>query len=232
MNFRCILPFSRWTDRLSFIPLFPPLQSADRWENDHGCYLSVWPHLIAMVMVKMIVLVMVMIPSTIPLQFENQNTFSFVLGSDFCIPDSIIDDTVIFLTKLQQDSGHSQPLPYSPSWVVFRPNVLVDARTGDIFVLNQLWHKMLFPCSYFSHVEAYPWPHNPHLLVVLYTREKHSLKRRSHVAPCAEAGSCPGRPTHHCQAAASQVSDLSVRRVFFLKFVSRRIFTVPAMKYL
>merc|ERR1719447_2524346 len=33
----------------------------------------------------------------------------------------------------RQDSGHSQPLPYSPSWVVFRPNVLVDARTGHMW---------------------------------------------------------------------------------------------------
>jgi len=37
----------------------------------------------------------------------------------------------------RQDSGHSQPLPYSPSWVVFRPNVLVDARTGH------MWRLML-----------------------------------------------------------------------------------------
>jgi len=35
----------------------------------------------------------------------------------------------------RQDSGHSQPLPYSPSWVVFRPNVLVDARTGHMWRL-------------------------------------------------------------------------------------------------
>ena len=41
---------------------------------------------------------------------------------------------LIYFTNLQKDSGHSQPLPYSPSWVVFRPNVLVDARTGDIFL--------------------------------------------------------------------------------------------------
>ena len=70
--------------------------------------------------------------------------------------------TLISLTKLQKDSGHSQPLPYSPSWVVFRPNVLVDARTGSILVLCQLGQ------NYFSHVEAdhYPRPHNPHLLVV------------------------------------------------------------------
>ena len=70
--------------------------------------------------------------------------------------------TLMSLTKLQKDSGHSQPLPYSPSWVVFRPNVLVDARTGSILVLYQLGQ------NYFSHVEAYhyPRPHNPHLLVV------------------------------------------------------------------
>lgn len=37
----------------------------------------------------------------------------------------------------RQDCGHSQPLPYSPSWVVFRPNVLVDARTGH------MWRLML-----------------------------------------------------------------------------------------
>ena len=42
------------------------------------------------------------------------------------------------LICFQKDCGHSQPLPYSPSWVVFRPNVLVDARTGDIFHLSQL----------------------------------------------------------------------------------------------
>ena len=87
-------------DRLSFIPLFLPLQSADRWESYQGCNLSVWPHLIVMVRVKM---------------------------TEYHV-------TLIFSTKLQKDSGHSQPLPYSPSWVVFRPNVLVDARTGDILV--------------------------------------------------------------------------------------------------
>ena len=39
------------------------------------------------------------------------------------------------IISINKDSGHSQPLPYSPSWVVFRPNVLVDARTGVILVV-------------------------------------------------------------------------------------------------
>lgn len=36
----------------------------------------------------------------------------------------------------QEDSGFSQALPYSPSWVVFRPAVLVDARTGNMWTLR------------------------------------------------------------------------------------------------
>ena len=83
------------------------------------------------------------------------------------------------LTKLQKDSGHSQPLPYSPSWVVFRPNVLVDARTGSILVLYQLGQ------NYFSHVEAYhyPRPHNPHLLVVhtMPAQEKSTISNAGHM---------------------------------------------------
>jgi len=36
----------------------------------------------------------------------------------------------------QEDSGYSQPLPYSPSWVIFRPAVLVDARIGNMWTLQ------------------------------------------------------------------------------------------------
>ena len=51
----------------------------------------------------------------------------------------------LVIRKLQKDSGHSQPLPYSPSWVVFRPNVLVDARTGGILSFSIL---CLFVCFF------------------------------------------------------------------------------------
>lgn len=36
----------------------------------------------------------------------------------------------------QENSGYSQPLSYSPSWVLFRPSVLVDARTGRMWTLQ------------------------------------------------------------------------------------------------